>query len=92
MALQKQITTKHGAIADYWKVDHIEIQYDQKTVFVKVVPYINKSNRDSNYVAFLDEAYESRPHFDAIVASENIRENIYNQLKTEEFFSDATDV
>jgi hypothetical protein len=91
MALEKQITTQHGVVANYWKVDHIEIQYDQKTVFVKVNPYLNKSARDNDKRA-LDEVYESRPSFDNVIASENIRENIYTELKKEDFFSGATDV
>jgi hypothetical protein len=91
MALQKEITTKYGVNADYWKVDHVEVQYDQKRATAFIKPYRNKAARDAGSSP-LDETQEFVLDFDAITATENLRENIYTFIKTQDFFSDAVDV
>ena len=91
MALQKEIATKYGVTADYWKIDHIEIQYDSKRVNAFVKPYRNKAARDAGSSP-LEESEEFVLDFDAVTATENIRENMYNLIKQEEFFEGAADV
>ena len=92
MALEKQFTTVHGAQANYWKVDQIEVDYHNQKVFVKVNPYVNKSNRDNGFAPILDNSYETRLKFVDVTASDSIRQNVYIALKTQKFFEGAIDV
>lgn len=90
MALIKRIETKHGVTAEYWKIDHVEIQYDTKAVYVKANLYTNKAARELNKSPLSDEAFEAWLGVD-IHQAENTRELLYQELKKEEFFDGATD-
>ena len=91
MALQKSITTENGATANYWKIDRLDIDYETQSIFTVVKVYLDKSARDSGKKPF-NEDYEYNALWTQATASENIRENIYNALKSEDFFEGASDV
>jgi len=91
MALQKSITAENGATANYWKIDRLDIDYETQSIFTAVKLYLDKGARDSGKKPF-DEVYEYNALWSQATVSENIRENIYNALKLEDFFEGAADV
>jgi hypothetical protein len=91
MALNKQVTTKYNVIAEYHKITEINISWHFKTCSVVLSSYKDKQSRDINAV-FLDNSYFdfNDTAFDFDVEA-NLTEQLYNKIKQESKFIDATD-
>lgn len=89
MALQKDITLETGAIANYWRIGRIFIDYNLKKITCYLELYVSKEARDDEKAPI----YFSEMEADiSLSVSGDIRQTIYNSLKVIPEFENAVDV
>lgn len=89
MALRKAIETPHGAMADYWRIVEVNLNYAQRQAQVMVQGFVSEQARRAGKQALAGaqivlEAAEFVP--------DGARAELYALLKAKPQFADAEDL
>lgn len=91
MALSKNIETSFGVTASYHKIADINISWHKKECGVTIECYLNEQSRLDNKSPLTSFFYYyNEVSFDIDVEG-NLTEQLYNKIKQESEFIDATD-
>lgn len=91
MALAKQVDQGTGVFAAYWRVTETHVNWEDKTLLVRVGGYLNEdARREGKKPLTLWQGIFREDGFPLTVEGKNVAET-YAALKTNAFFKDAED-
>jgi hypothetical protein len=93
MALKMQKTLSSGVIANYWKIDKIDIHFGTTTSYVYMNIFLDKTSRDSDKEKIESFTFElSGADFPYLSEIPDVRAVAYNVLKTKPEFEGSEDI